>query len=65
MIKKLTEDSQGQLTDRDTIAIAAMQGLLANHQCSPFSFERMSDTITADMAYRYADAMLEARSKNA
>ena len=47
-------------TLRDQFAMSALQGLCANEQCKPFSFS--CDVVgTAKLAYKMADAMMEAR----
>lgn len=60
-MKKLSHDGQGQLNDRDTIAIAAMQGILANAQNNPNNVYFDADFV-ARQAYRVADALLRARN---
>lgn len=47
-------------TLRDQFAMSALQGLLANQQCAPFSYEGDVEQ-SVRCAYRLADAMLEAR----
>ena len=47
-------------TLRDQFAMSALQGLLANQQCSPFSYSGNVEQ-SVICAYRLADAMLEAR----
>ena len=47
-----------EITLRDTIAIAAMQGVLANAKELYWDYEKLALT-----SYEQADAMLEERSK--
>lgn len=51
----VTGIKENRTTIRDHFATAAMQGLLAGQQCSR--------ALTANEAYRIADAMLEAREE--
>ncbi len=57
-------DPMAEENIRDRIAIAAMQGMLV-FSPNPFR-ERITETAekcVAEQAYKYADAMLEARKK--
>lgn len=47
-------------TLRDQFAMSALQGLLANQQCTPMGMSFEPDALSC-RAYRLADAMLEAR----
>lgn len=47
-------------TLRDQFAMSALQGLLANQQCTPMGMSFEPDVLSR-RAYRLADAMLEAR----
>ena len=47
-------------TLRDQFAMSALQGILANQQCAPFSYAGDVEK-SVRCAYRLADAMLEAR----
>lgn len=47
-------------TLRDQFAMSALQGILANQQCAPFSYAGDVEQ-SVRCAYRLADAMLEAR----
>lgn len=47
-------------TLRDQFAMSALQGLLANQQCTPMVMSFEPDVLSR-RAYRLADAMLEAR----
>ena len=47
-------------TLRDQFAMSALQGLLANQQCTPMGMSFEPDALSR-RAYRLADAMLEAR----
>lgn len=51
------------ISRRDYIAIAAMQGLLANHAIMDNGSQSNVEWI-AEHAYKMADAMLEARALN-
>lgn len=58
--ESLHEISVNKPTLRDQFAMSALQGLLANQQCSPFSYEGdVKQSVRC--AYRLADTMLEAR----
>lgn len=58
--ESLHEISVNTPTLRDQFAMSALQGLLANQQCAPFSYEGdVKQSVRC--AYRLADAMLEAR----
>lgn len=60
---KWETDSQG-MTLRDYFAAKAMQGLVGYMGCNPDkidAFARMNKIEISEAAYKYADAMLEAR----
>lgn len=58
--ESLHEISVNTPTLRDQFAMSAMQGILANQQCSPMGMSFEPDYLSR-RAYRLADAMLEAR----
>lgn len=58
--ESLHEISVNTPTLRDQFAMSALQGILANQQCAPFSYEGDVEQ-SVRCAYRLADAMLEAR----
>lgn len=58
--ESLHEISVNTPTLRDQFAMSALQGILANQQCTPFSYEGDVEQ-SVRCAYRLADAMLEAR----
>lgn len=58
--ESLHEISANTPTLRDQFAMSALQGILANQQCAPFSYEGDVEQ-SVRCAYRLADAMLEAR----
>lgn len=58
--ESLHEISVNTPTLRDQFAMSALQGILANQQCAPFSYEGDIEQ-SVRCAYRLADAMLEAR----
>lgn len=58
--ESLHEISVNTPTLRDQFAMSALQGLLANPQCTPMGMSFEPDVLSR-RAYRLADAMLEAR----
>lgn len=58
--ESLHEISVNTPTLRDQFAMSALQGLLANQQCTPMGMSFEPDYLSR-RAYRLADAMLEAR----
>ena len=58
--ESLHEISVNTPTLRDQFAMSALQGILANQQCAPFSYAGDVEQ-SVRCAYRLADAMLEAR----
>ena len=58
--ESLHEISVNTPTLRDQFAMSALQGLLANQQCTPMGMSFEPDALSR-RAYRLADAMLEAR----
>lgn len=58
--ESLHEISVNTPTLRDQFAMSALQGLLANQQCTPMGMSFEPDGLSRH-AYRLADAMLEAR----
>lgn len=58
--ESLHEISVNTPTLRDQFAMSALQGILANQQCAPFSYEGDVEQ-SVRCAYRLADAMLKAR----
>ena len=58
--ESLHEISVNTPTLRDQFAMSALQGLLANPQCTPMGMSFEPDALS-HRAYRLADAMLEAR----
>lgn len=58
--ESLHEISVNTPTLRDRFAMSALQGILANQQCTPMGMSFEPDALSR-RAYRLADAMLEAR----
>lgn len=58
--ESLHEISVNTPTLRDQFAMSALQGILANQQCAPFSYAGDVEQ-SVRCAYHLADAMLEAR----
>lgn len=58
--ESLHEISVNTPTLRDQFAMSALQGVLANQQCTPMGMSFEPDVLSR-RAYRLADAMLEAR----
>lgn len=58
--ESLHEISVNIPTLRDQFALSALQGILANQQCTPMGMSFEPDVLSR-RAYRLADAMLEAR----
>lgn len=58
--ESLHEISVNTPTLRDQFAMSALQGLLANPQCTPMGMSFEPDALS-HLAYRLADTMLEAR----
>ena len=53
--------ASAELTARDAFAIAALQGMLAHHECDYTPMTAYAQTQAAADAYAMADAMLRAR----
>ena len=58
--ESLHEISVNTPTLRDQFAMSALQGIIANQQCAPFSYAGDVEQ-SVRCAYRLADAMLKAR----
>lgn len=58
--ESLHEISVNTPTLRDQFAMSALQGILANQQCAPFSYAGDVEQ-SVRCAYRLADAMMKAR----
>lgn len=54
------EPTQDEMTLRDQFAMAALNGLLSNHQCAAFSFSFDAECV-AKSSYKIADKMMKAR----